>query len=78
MVAWGPEVPWCDEEGLDRRAEREMTRDRGEKSQTVTHTQVTEKGTGHNRCGDRSWPRQALYCEAMEWHPTASRRDALE
>lgn len=46
--------------GLERRAEREMTRDRGEKSQTVTHTQVTEKGTGYNRCGDEELAKASL------------------
>lgn len=42
MVAGGPELPWCDEERLVRKAERGRTEggERREESQTVT--EVTE------------------------------------
>lgn len=62
MVAGGAESPWCDEERLVRKAERERTEvgERREASQLKR-----QKGTGHNRCAgeELAKPGLALFCE---------------
>lgn len=63
VVVRGPESPWCDAERLARKAEREKMRGGQEKKgvkQSLT-TEVTEEGTGHNRCGEEELPKSWVW-----------------